>query len=353
MRGQRRGRLLAAILTLLGITGLVVGGAWLWATRRDNPLHAAAIHQTTPATLSSDPTRPQCRSPLTPDRPLQLWIGGDSLAGSLGPALGEKTARTGVVAPTFDSRPSSGLASPSFFNWPVHATTEMARLNPEVVVFIMGTNDFSFTESSRVDAQGVPVWRVAYARLVEQILGILGRNGRPVIWIGAPTLRDGEKDAGVRKVNAVASEVVERNADATYVNAYKLFSGLDGGYAATLPGVDGVPTRVRTSDGIHFTTKGAELLSANVFALLDARCHVRDQKVLNHPQPVHESPGSSQLPVPKIEPKSTPTSTPTSKPTSTPTSTATSTSTTSSTTTSTTEAPTTTQLTTSLATSPT
>ena len=338
MGGQRRGWLLAAILTLLGITGLVVGGAWLWATRRNNPLHAAAIHQTTPATLSSDPTRPQCRSPLTPDRPLRLWIGGDSLAGSLGPALGEKTAHTGVVAPTFDSRPSSGLASPSFFNWPEHATTEMARLNPEVVVFIMGTNDFSFTESTRVDAQGVPEWRVSYARLVEQILGILGRNGRPVIWIGAPTLRDGEKDSGVRKVNEVAREVVERNADATYVDAYKLFSGLDGGYAATLPGVDGVPTRVRTSDGIHFTTKGAELLSAHVFALLDARCHIRDQKVLDHPQPVHEAPGSSQLPVPKIEPKST--STTTSTPTST--TTPASTPSTSTTTTSTTGAPTTT-----------
>ena len=306
MSGQRRGGLLVAILTLVGIIGLVVGGAWFWATRRDSPLHAAGVHQTTPATLSSDPTRLRCRSPLSPDHPLQLWIGGDSLAGSLGPALGKKTARTGVVEPTFDSRPSSGLASPSFFNWPQHATTEMARLRPEVVVFIIGTNDFSFTESSRADAQGIPEWRALYARLVEEILGILGRDGRPVIWIGAPTLQDGQKDAGVRKVNQVARQVVGHNADATYVDAYKLFSGHDGGFAATLPGVDGVATRVRTSDGIHFTPKGAELLAAQVFAVLDARCRIRDQEVLDHPQPVHESPGSSQLPPTSSGPRSTP-----------------------------------------------
>jgi hypothetical protein len=311
MGGQRRGRFLAAILTMLSVVGLAVGGVWAWATRRDVSLHAAAVHQTTPATLRSEPTRPLCRSPLSPHRPLELWIGGDSLAGSLGPALGKEAANTGVVAPTFDSRPSSGLASPSFFNWPAHATTEMARLQPEVVVFIMGTNDFSFTENTRVDAHGVPLWRAAYARLVDQMLAILGRDGRPVIWIGAPTLSSNELDAGVRKVNEVAREVVNRRADAVYVDAYKLFSRLDGGFADRLPGVDGVPTRVRTPDGIHFTPMGAELLAAHVFALLDARCRIRDQEVLDHPQPVREAPGSSQLPVPKIEPRSTPTSVPT------------------------------------------
>ena len=52
---------------------------------------------------------PACRSPLTTTDPLRLWIGGDSLAGSLGPALGTLTAATGVVAPVFDSR---GLERP-------------------------------------------------------------------------------------------------------------------------------------------------------------------------------------------------------------------------------------------------
>src|SRR5712691_7268197 len=72
----------------------------------------------------------KCRAPLNPDDPLRLWIGGDSLAGSLGPSLGDQTAKTGVVLPTFDSRPSSGLASPSFFDWPKHALEEMQRVHP-------------------------------------------------------------------------------------------------------------------------------------------------------------------------------------------------------------------------------
>src|SRR6478672_4579689 len=46
-----------------------------------------------------------CRAPLNPDEPLRLWIGGDSLAGSLGPSLGRRAGNSGVVQPVFDSRP--------------------------------------------------------------------------------------------------------------------------------------------------------------------------------------------------------------------------------------------------------
>ena len=70
-----------------------------------------------------------CR-PLSTTDPLRLWVGGDSLAGSLGPSLGKLAGATGVVQPYFDSRVSSGLADPGFFDWPTHATTEMARLEP-------------------------------------------------------------------------------------------------------------------------------------------------------------------------------------------------------------------------------
>src|SRR5438552_10883697 len=37
-----------------------------------------------------------CRAPLDPVDPLRLWIGGDSLAGSLGPSLGRRAGSTGV-----------------------------------------------------------------------------------------------------------------------------------------------------------------------------------------------------------------------------------------------------------------
>jgi hypothetical protein len=290
----------AFVLTaIVAVAALVVGGGvWAWRAQSSSNTTKRRAARSAPvaSTTTSRDDRPHCRSHLTPDAPLRLWIGGDSLAGSLGPALGDRAARTGVVLPTFDSRPSSGLTSASFFDWPKHAASEMFRFDPEIVVFIIGANDFSFVSSRPVDRDGKPVWRGYYATLVQQMLNLLRVNNRPIYWIGSPPLSDAGKDAGVRQINEVARAVVGLNADAVYIDAYKLFAGIDGKFTPTLPGPDGKPVRVRTSDGIHFTPAGADLLAAEVFSHLDGRCRINQQAVPNHRQPVREAPGSSLLP---------------------------------------------------------
>ena len=74
--------------------------------------HAEPRGTTSSSTTTTLPT-PTCRAPLTDDDPLRLWVGGDSLAGSLGPSLGTIAGATGVVQPYFDSRVSSGLTNPT------------------------------------------------------------------------------------------------------------------------------------------------------------------------------------------------------------------------------------------------
>jgi hypothetical protein len=314
-----RGRGVRALLFGLTVAAavVIVGLAALVATdtlRIGGGTPPAVAGRATTTTLPDDEPAdaPRCRSPLTVDDPLRLWIGGDSLAGSLGPSLGEQAAATGIVATTYDSRVSSGLATPGFFDWPTHATTEMARLDPEVAVFIMGANDFNVPRAQPVDATGQPEWKAKYELLVEQMLDILDGEGdrRPVYWVGAPTMQDRRKDAGVREINEVARTVVARNPDATFVDAAALFAGADGKYTASLPDENGKSVRVRTGDGIHFTPAGGDRLADAVFGLLDDRCRVEAQAVPGATQPVTKTPGSSQVPGTHREP-TTPETTPT------------------------------------------
>ena len=127
------------------------------------------------------------------------------------------------------------------------------------------------------------------------MLDVFGANSRPVYWIGSPPLSDPDKDAGVRQLNEVAKSIVALNHDATYVDAYKLFGDKNGKYTPTLPGPKGNPILVRTSDGVHFTPAGADLLAAEVDTHLDRRCRIIDQAAPGRRQPVRETPGSSQL----------------------------------------------------------
>jgi len=330
---------LGAVALFLSDTLRVRGGA--------QPALAARVPSTTgtvPAAVLG------CRSGLAPESPLRLWIGGDSLAGSLGPSLGEQTAATGIVAPVFDSRVSSGLSTPEFFDWPGHATDEMARLNPEVVVFIVGANDWATPRTTPTDASGQPAWRAEYAQRVEQMLDALEgpttrARPRPVYWVGAPTLQDHRKDAGAREVNAIAAAVVARHPSATYVDAYQLFASSVGTYTATLAGPNGQVVRVRTDDGVHFTPDGGDLLSVAVYGPLDARCRLGAQAVPGHPKPVVQTKGSTQVPGTHRDP--TDESTPTPSATAPSTASSTTSSTAGSTTTSTTTATATTTATTS------
>ena len=244
-----------ALFVVLATDSVRFGGAtgrrWRGPSSRSSPTTRARPSSTAVAAR-------QCRTLSTAD-PLRLWVGGDSLAGSLGPALGTITGATGVVQPYFDSRVSSGLSSPGFFDWPEHATVEMARLDPEIVVFIIGTNDCDRGVGRHVEG------RVrAGGRLDDEDPHRL--RAAPSTGSGRRRSKDEKMDAGGVEVNAVAQEVAKRHPEVHYVDAYKLFSDTDGKYAGDLPDETGKVVTMRAGDGVHLTMDGADYLARTVYS---------------------------------------------------------------------------------------
>lgn len=268
----------------------------------------SAGRSVTPPTGSTPPvttTGARCRSPLTPDGPLRIWIAGDSLAWSVGNALGRRAASTGVVAPVYDSRVSSGLASPGFFDWPRHAARELPRLAPEVVVFVMGTNDWQVPQAV-AGTRGGASWQDAYRDQVRVMADLLAADGRRLIWLGPPVLRDGQQEAGAREVAAVIRDVVERTPHATYIDAHNLLDGDTGEYSSTIER-DGRRLQVRAGDGIHLTPEGGDLLGDAVFAAIDDDCRIKAQAVPGARQPLVETRGSTSVPPAAASPSPAPT----------------------------------------------
>jgi hypothetical protein len=275
------GVLLVAAVALLAVDVVRLGG--------DTPSLAGTVHASSrdhrPAAPTTTTAARDCR-PLSSTDPLRLWIGGDSLAGSLGPALGDLAGATGVVQPYFDSRVSSGLADPGFFDWPDHATTEMARLDPEIVVFIVGANDWT-------DVSGN--WKADYTAKVDSMMTTLVGSGRTVYWLGSPTLEDPKMDAAVVQVDAIAQQESALHAKVHYVDTYKLFSDAQGSFSFNLPDENGKVKTMRTGDGVHFTTDGADYLARQVYKLVDIQCGVTEQKVEGAAKEPIQTEGSTQV----------------------------------------------------------
>ena len=291
---------------------LAAGAAFALAGPLREDDHDGKEHRTT-ATSTGAPVSgaaaQTCRTPLTSADPLRLWIGGDSLAGSLGPSLGDLTGKTGVVQPTFDARVSSGLLSPAFLDWPEHGREDMELYNPEVTVFIIGAND---AKNIAKGTERDPKWRAQYAALVEEMLTVLRGNGRPVYWVGAPVMADSDYSQRVQGVNDVFREVAAKHPDVTYVDAYSLFSGPDGSFASSLPVPGAGVVRVRAADGIHLTPEGGDLLAQGVYDELDPACQVDRQAVPGVTKPTIEAKGSTSVPGTRRGPSTATTRPPTS-----------------------------------------
>lgn len=282
---------------LIGVAGaLVVCGAAfaVAALFRSGGESAASRTDATEPRPTVAPVEQHCRSPLNPLDPLRLWIGGDSLAGSLGPSLGDLAGKSGVVQPVFDSRVSSGLLSPEFLDWPKHAAEDMFTYNPEVAVFIIGAND---AKNLPKGAEQDPQWRAQYTALVEQMVSVLGGNGRTVYWIGAPVMADPAFSEHVKGVNSIFKEVADKHpTNVVYVDSYALFSTPDGTYSSMLTGPDGKVVRVRADDGVHFTPDGGDLLAKTVFDQLNPQCKITEQAVPGVVKTTIEVAGSSSVP---------------------------------------------------------
>ena len=289
---QRWAAILVVALTL-GAAGIVAAFAFTDdapATSSPEVLTGRSV----PAGAAADTTSTTAPTlnirPINHDAPLRLWIGGDSLSGTTGLALGRLASTTGVVATHVDYKVSSGL-NPGPRDWQDHAETAIAERDPEAVVFIIGTNDANAVNSQDGNDDGVPDWEVDYRKRVAAMMDLLvgGEKQRTVIWAGAPTMKDDERDKDVVEINRVmAEEAAKRAPNVVYVDTYALFSDENGEYsdridvpvvadpldAAGDTGTDSTENesvRVRIGDGVHFTEAGAQYLARNVFALLDLR----------------------------------------------------------------------------------
>ena len=298
----RRQRL--RVLGLVIVVAVLIGGvATAAVSRDDNSVAAPNVPESSTSTIApaTEPNigplaKKQPPRALSHTDPLRLWIGGDSLAGSFGPALGQTAGASGVVDATIDYKVSSGLADQGIRDWQQHAEDKMASENPDAVVFIIGTNDASIANTYDSNNDGVADWEVNYREKIDHMMETFvgGARHRTVFWLGPPTLGEHNLDRGAAMLGPVMREEAQKYApDVVYVDTYRLFEGPDGAYSRYLDDAKGDSVQMRISDGIHFTVDGADYLANIIYKLLDQRWDIGAQADPGNPIQYTIAPGSN------------------------------------------------------------
>lgn len=228
-----------------------------------------------PATPSS--SVPATTSTTTPERrvvseqdPLVVYIGGDSMVGQFGPMLQNRANRSGMVDSEFVYEFQSGLSRPDFVDWPERLDQVRADLDPDVFVLYFGGNDAQaifMPDGTWIDFD-TPEWEAEYRRRVDDVMTTLAEDDRWVYWMGLPVVQSETFQPRVRLMNSIYADLASQHPRVTFIEAWSVFEGPDGGYSEYLTDADGNLVDMRLDDGVHYTTAGAIRLAEVVFQVM-------------------------------------------------------------------------------------
>ena len=102
-----------------------------------------------------------------------------------------------------DGRLATGLERPDVFNWFTYVRDALVRLEPRAVVVSFGANDdhdymTGIPPGVTIGPFGSSTWIDEYRRRVGGLMDEITAQGRFLVWVGAPIVRDAAESSALR-----------------------------------------------------------------------------------------------------------------------------------------------------------
>jgi len=237
-----------------GMTPTTVPGAVEQAAAKpDDPAADAGAKPALP------PLNEDGRIVLTPqDRVLLV---GDSMMQGVAPHVARALQKANISSVDL-SKQSTGLAYPSYFDWPATVQKAIPDAKITVMVVFLGANDtWDIFIGGRAERFGSEKWQSVYASRIDSMVKFAESQNVRVIWLGAPNMGREKINSGVKILNQLyAAEA--NDGLARFVSTREILGGGNTDvYQKHITTEDGKTVTVRTDDGVHFTRIGQQMLS--------------------------------------------------------------------------------------------
>jgi lysophospholipase L1-like esterase len=213
----------------------------------------------------------QIGAPSPPKRPLHtVLVTGDSMSEPLDLYVAQALAPDGVKV-IRDPHIGTGISTSVLVDWSKLATHQVKRYHPNAVVVFIGANDGYAMPGpgGRLVNCCSAEWASIYAARVRLLMNTYRQDGAArVYWLTLPTPRDGARAKISLVVNAAIEVAAEPWRDQVRVlDTVPVFT--PGNRYRDSMTINGEPTIVRQSDGIHLNNAGSALASKLVLGLVD------------------------------------------------------------------------------------
>lgn len=195
----------------------------------------------------------------------QVFFAGDSMMQGIAPWVMRKLQSDHGINSINLSKQSTGLSYSSFFDWP--ATIE-STLNehPDIgtLVVFLGPNDpWAVPDPLNKGGQyiefGTPRWNALYREKIQRILAAANQHQVQVLWVTPPSMRKPKLDQQMAQLQQIIHQSIEPS-QALVLDSRQLLQPGNSGYRDSLS-VEGKITKLRSADGIHFTSDGQKLIA--------------------------------------------------------------------------------------------
>jgi hypothetical protein len=207
---------------------------------------------------------------ITENKPLRLYIAGDSMDQVFGSSLVNLSAATGLVKAKNDYKVSSGLSRPDFFDWPQRLVDQIVNFRPDAAVVLFGANDAqNVLYEGEVLKVGTKAWQEVYAERVGEAMDILTEGGRRVYWVGQPIMKDFGYRERISMMNHIYEAEAKKRPGVMFVSTWKAMANEKGSYAEYLTDENGDEVLMRAPDGIHLSRAGGDRMAQVVLDVIE------------------------------------------------------------------------------------
>ncbi len=185
---------------------------------------------------------------------------GDSLMQGVAIALNRDLINLGLKASDL-SKQNTGLSYKSYFNW-AKAIKEAFAKNPNIkyLVVLLGANDpWDIKKGGVYHRFGSEDWINIYTYRVNEIINIAKQHHAKILWFEIPPVKKNELNEKIQILNKIYSEEILKNKQ-IFINT-KLFFSVNDEFSTYIKNENNKSVKMRTDDGIHFTSNGAKEMS--------------------------------------------------------------------------------------------
>ncbi len=199
---------------------------------------------------------------------------GDSIMRQTGPAVAQQLGDGFTVHN--EGVNGSGLLTPEVFDWTDQLEQDLARTDPDVVVFLFignYTDDpaqfWSTPEGEQIRSVDSAAFAAEWGRKADQAMAMIEDAGADVVLVLPPPMPDREKQTVADRLRTEYQRVAAEWPFVRLVDAAAAVGGPNGQWVEALPGRIGRPRPVRIPDGVHLTEFGEQLLARHLVRAID------------------------------------------------------------------------------------